>query len=162
MLCLKNCFSCFPHGEILNYILKIHLSCWKIKFQISTGHGPALPMLLIENSQPKIHTLFSTGPLKAPGPLVTTLVTPPPSRRSCLLTSLLVFMNKNCLTKLTNFPLAWFWSASGYLGSVRCLAVIRCFILWRVSDEKVLSVCWKYVSAIFCNSKLLSLVVQVP
>ena len=43
----------------------------------------------------------------------------------------------NTLLRASFFPLAWFWSASGYLGSVRCLAIIRCFILWRVSDEKV-------------------------
>ena len=54
-----------------------------------------------------------------------------------------------------HFPLMWFRSASGYLGTVRCLAIIRHFILWRVSDEKVLSVCWKYVSAFLCYSKVL-------
>ena len=48
-----------------------------------------------------------------------------------------------------------FWSASGYLGSVRCLAIIRRFILWRVSDEKVLLVCWKCDSTFLCNSKIL-------
>ena len=48
-----------------------------------------------------------------------------------------------------------FRSASGYLGSVSCLAIIRRFILWRVSDEKVLSGCWKHVSAFLCYSKVL-------
>ena len=32
------------------------------------------------------------------------------------------------------------------------LAIIRRFILWKVSDAKVLSVCWKYASAILCYS----------
>ena len=48
-----------------------------------------------------------------------------------------------------------FRSASGYLGSVRCLAFIRRFILWRVSDGKVLLVCWKCDSTFLCNSKVL-------
>ena len=38
---------------------------------------------------------------------------------------------------------------------VRHSSVIRHFILWRVSAEKLLSVCCKYVSAIRCYSKVL-------
>ena len=49
-----------------------------------------------------------------------------------------------------------FWSASGYLGSVRCLAIIWRFILWWVSDEKVLLVCWKYDFAFLCHSRFCS------
>ena len=51
------------------------------------------------------------------------------------------------------FILRGFRSTSGYLGSFRCLAIIQRFILWRVSDKKLLSVCWKYDYAILCNSK---------
>ena len=43
---------------------------------------------------------------------------------------------------------------SGHLGSVRCLAIIRRFIFWQISDEKILSTCWKYDSAILCKSKI--------
>ena len=46
-----------------------------------------------------------------------------------------------------------FQSASGYLSFVRCLAIIRHFILWRVSDEEELLVCWKYNSAFLCDFK---------
>ena len=49
-----------------------------------------------------------------------------------------------------HFPLIWFplrfWL---FRFCVRCLAIIRRFILWRVSDEKVLSLCWKYDIPLF-------------
>ena len=41
------------------------------------------------------------------------------------------------------------------LGSVRCLAIIRLFLLWRLSDEKVFLVRWKYDTAFLCNMQYL-------
>ena len=47
-----------------------------------------------------------------------------------------------------------FRSASGYLGSVRCLAIIRHFILTSVGRKSTFSML-KYVSAFLCYSKVL-------
>ena len=50
-----------------------------------------------------------------------------------------------------------FRSASDYLGSVRCLAIIRRFILWRVSDEKELSLAENMIPLFFASLKFCSI-----
>ena len=74
------------------------------KALLISASGPAGLETFLEETEnkEKIQNICLSGPLKAPAPLVTTLATPPPSRRSCILTSQNIRHRVECRNRCLN------------------------------------------------------------